>query len=293
MSLKSTRANRKAAAKGSEQYRAAMARRAAQGERRELPQTPKRPRFFMPQISEADQAFIRSLIIHEDDQILALAKPSGLSSQGGRGGGLNIDDLLFAFQKPSGQRPGLVHRLDRDTSGLLLAAKSKSSLSYLGKAMMNRQFAKTYVCLVGNADHLPDEDVIKVPLRREEVGRESYSRICAPDHPEAQSAVTRYKVLDRHEGMGLLQVRPETGRMHQIRVHLGPLGAPIAGDVRYGGDLRLKSQNIRRLMLHAHALAFPHPFGHDCRLVCPVAFDMVETVAALGFTKNLDLLLTN
>lgn len=234
-------------------------------------------------LSPEDIAWVRSMIVHEDEQIIGFNKPSGLSSQGGRGpDSHNLDDMMWAFAKPSGRRPMLIHRLDRDTSGILLAAKTHPATSFLGKAMSGRAFAKTYLCVVSNADALADQGEIDLALRREEIGREAWSRVCEAGHPDAQAASTSYDVLSRAGEAALVRCRPHTGRMHQIRVHLSHLGAPIAGDARYGGALSLEGHAVRRLMLHALALTFPHPAGGTKTLSASMPDDMKTLCAAIG-----------
>lgn len=214
---------------------------------------------------------------------MALNKPAGLSSQGGRGQVNTLDELLFAFVKPSGRRPVLVHRLDRDTSGVILAAKSQPAASFLGKSLMNRRFDKTYVALLARAPE-PLEGVIDSPLRREEIGREAYMRPCAPDHPDAEAALTRYRTLASGAGAVLVELSPKTGRMHQLRVHLAGLGRPILGDPRYGGGLTAAGGSVPRLMLHAVALSFPHPDGGSRTITAPSPADF----AAVGRRAGLE-----
>jgi len=235
-----------------------------------------------PPLTADEIAFVRSLVIHEDDHILALNKPSGLSSQGGRGQVNTLDELLAAFAKSNGNRPRLIHRLDRDTSGVILTAKTKPAAGFLGKAMMGRRMRKTYLAIV--APGAPDTrgGVIDTPLRRDEQGREAFMRVCAPDHPDAEAARTRYRTLADGDGAALLELNPETGRMHQLRVHLASIGRPIAGDARYGGTLRLAGEAVPRLMLHAAALSFPHPDGGTKRIVAPAPADMERLTQVLG-----------
>jgi tRNA pseudouridine32 synthase/23S rRNA pseudouridine746 synthase len=235
------------------------------------------------QISAEDKAWVTSMIVYQDDVVMGFNKPSNLSSQGGRGpDSHNLDDLMWAFVKPSGRRPMLIHRLDRDTSGIILAAKTHPATSYLGKAMIRRAFAKTYLAIVSNPQNLPDKVTVDAPLRREEIGREAWSRVCAADHPDAQAATTHFEVLSRHDEAALVRCQPVTGRMHQIRVHLAHLGAPIAGDARYGGALSLGGVAVPRLMLHARSLTFPHPeHGGDMTLRAPVPADMQSLCVAL------------
>lgn len=233
-------------------------------------------------LTPADEDYARSLVIYEDDLIIAMAKPSGLSSQAGRAPGPTVDDLMGAFAKSNGNRPRLIHRLDRDTSGVILAARTKPAAGFLGKAMMGRQIQKTYLAIVAHGAPDPREGLIDAPLRREDIGRESYMRVCAADHADAEVAFTRYRTLKIAEGAALLECRPKTGRMHQLRVHLASIGRPIAGDVRYGGALVVEGVAAPRLMLHASALQFPHPGGGERRISVPPPEDFAAMTAALG-----------
>ncbi len=240
-----------------------------------------KPRAAKPQIvlSADEIAFVRGLVIHEDADILALNKPAGLSSQGGRGQVHTLDELLWAFAKSSGNRPRLVHRLDRDTSGVILTARTRPAAGFLGKALMGRRVRKTYLAIVGPGAPDPALGVIEAPLRRDEEGREAYMRICAPDHPDAEAARSRYRTLAVGAGAALMELSPETGRMHQLRVHLASIGRPIVGDARYGGTLTLAGAPVPRLMLHAAALEFPHPAGGRKRLTAPPPEDFVAVAA--------------
>jgi tRNA pseudouridine32 synthase/23S rRNA pseudouridine746 synthase len=235
-------------------------------------------------LTREEMAFVRSLVIYEDPDILVLNKPSGLSSQGGRGQVHTLDELLWAFAKPGKARPRLIHRLDRDTSGVILTAKTKPGAGFLGKALMGRRFSKTYQAIVTPGAPDPKGGVIEVPLRRDEQGREANMRVCDPDHPDAESARSRYRTLAEASGAALMELDPETGRMHQLRVHLAHLGRPIAGDARYGGALVVAGEPVPRLMLHAAALKFPHPSGGEKRITAPVPPDMAALIAALGLT---------
>src|SRR5690606_27129010 len=246
--------------------------------------TPPKPRAIDRPIdlSAEEIAFVRGLVIYEDAQVLALNKPAGLSSQGGRGQVHTLDELLWAFAKPGKARPRLIHRLDRDTSGVILTAKTKPAAGALGKALMGRRFTKTYLALVGPGAPVPPSGVIDTHLRREEIGREAYMRVCAADHPAAEHAVSRYRTLAKTAEAALVELQPQTGRMHQLRVHLASIERPILGDVRYGGALTAAGKAVPRLMLHAAALSFPHPDGGLKRLEAPVPPDMAGVLAAAG-----------
>ena len=246
-----------------------------------------KPRAVAPQLTPDEIAQVRAMVIHEDADVLALNKPSGLSSQGGRGQVHTLDELLWAFVKASGSKPRLIHRLDRDTSGVILTARSKPAAAFLGKAMMGRRFRKTYLALVAPGAPEPSQGLIDTPLRRDEQGREAFMRLCPPDHPDAEVARSRYRTLAVGAGAALLELNPETGRMHQLRVHLASIGRPIIGDARYGGALMLGGRPAPRLMLHAMALEFPHPAGGRPRIAAPPPQDFLALAAHAGLALEL------
>jgi tRNA pseudouridine32 synthase/23S rRNA pseudouridine746 synthase len=148
--------------------------------------------------------------------------------------------------------------------------------------MMARKVAKTYRAIVTPGAPDPAQGVIDAPLRRDEQGREAYMRVCASDHPDAETARSRYRTVAEAAGAALVELDPETGRMHQLRVHLAHIGRPIAGDARYGGALVVGGHPVPRLMLHAARLSFPHPAGGTKVLEAPTPPDMAGLIAALG-----------
>ncbi|MFN5210643.1 RluA family pseudouridine synthase, partial [Brevundimonas sp.] len=212
------------------------------------------------QLSPEDTAAVRSWVLHEDAQVLVLNKPAGLSSQGGRIRARTLDDLLWAFMRSNGKRPELVHRLDRDTSGVILAAKTKPAAGFLGRAIQARKLQKTYLALVSAAPE-PQAGRIDLSLRREEIGRESYMRVAAADAPGAQAATSLYTTLSVDPQGALVELSPVTGRMHQLRVHFAAIGRPLVGDARYGGALTFAGQAAPRRVLDAPAPAVPPPPG--------------------------------
>lgn len=232
-------------------------------------------------LTDSEMAFVRGLVLYEDADLLAINKPAGLSSQGGRGQAHTLDELLWAFAKPGKARPRLIHRLDRDTSGVILTAKTKPAAGFLGKALMSRKVSKTYLALVTPGRVVPPKGVIDLPLRRDEQGREAFMRVCAADHADAETARSRYRVQSARDGAALLEMSPETGRMHQLRVHLAAIGHPIAGDARYGGALVVEGRAVPRLMLHASALIFPHPAGGEMRLQAAPPDDLRGLISSL------------
>lgn len=235
-----------------------------------------------PVLDAESRAFIQSRVLHNDAHVILFDKPAGLSSQGGRIAAHTLDDLTWAFAKASGNRPRLIHRLDRDTSGVLLAAHTHPAASFLGKALMAKRFRKAYLALVTPGALVPPNGALSMALRRETLGREAYMRLCSHDHPDAQAALTDYRTLDANPQAALLELNPETGRMHQLRVHLAGMGHPIAGDPRYGGTLTLAGYPVPRLMLHAYALSFPHPGGGTFTATAPLPDDFETLLTRAG-----------
>jgi tRNA pseudouridine32 synthase/23S rRNA pseudouridine746 synthase len=232
-------------------------------------------------LSAEETAAVRSWVIHEDAHVLVLNKPAGLSSQGGRVQAHTLDDLLWAFARSNGKRPDLVHRLDRDTSGVILAAKTKPAAGFLGKAIQSRKLKKTYLALLSAAPG-PRSGRIDTPLLRHEIGRESHMRVAAPDEPGAQASTSLYRTLSATDDAALVELSPLTGRMHQLRVHMASIGRALVGDARYGGALTLAGAPAPRLMLHASKLTFPHPEGGEVTVQAPAPADFVRLAQAAG-----------
>jgi 23S rRNA pseudouridine955/2504/2580 synthase len=238
-----------------------------------------------PNLSAAEIAFVRSLVIHEDEHVLALNKPSGLSSQGGRGQVHTLDELLFAFAKSSGARPRLVHRLDRDTSGVLVLARSAAVAAKLGKAFRDKTTHKIYWAAVAGLPK-PRRGRIDQPLAK--LPGPAGERV-APDEEDGKRAVTWYRTI-AHAGdkLAWLALQPITGRTHQLRAHCVTLGTPILGDGKYGGAAAHPAgvPNARALHLHARALALPHPRGGRLVVTAPLPTHMRETWAFFGFDEG-------
>lgn len=234
-------------------------------------------------LSPEEVSAAKSWVIFEDEHVLVLNKPSGLSSQGGRAQVHTLDEHLWAFSKSNGKRPRLVHRLDRDTSGVILTAKTQPAASFLGKALQAKKFSKTYLALLPHAPQ-PQHGTVSHPLRRDEEGDEAYMRICALDDEGALASKTLYKTLAAGEEGAIVACTPVTGRMHQIRVHMESLGLPLLGDVRYGGALTAGGRGVPRLMLHARSLTFPHPAGGQMTIEAPVPEDFRAVVQNLGLS---------
>lgn len=236
----------------------------------------------MPQpqvhLSPEQQSYARSLVLHEDAHVLVFNKPSGLAVQGGSGVTLSLEDLLAAFAKSNGKRPRLVHRLDRETSGLIVAARTKPAAAQLSEAFASRDVEKTYLAVVCGGAPAPAEGEITLALRKTNRRGLDIMEIDAA----GQSALTRYRTLAAAPQAALVELRPETGRMHQLRAHLAAIGRPIAGDGKYGGLFQLGAVAIPRLLLHATSLDLPHPAGGRRRFDAPVTAEFAELVRSLG-----------
>lgn len=234
-----------------------------------------------PVLTDEEIAAVRSWVIHEDAHVIAFNKPSGLTSQGGVRHAHTLDDLIWAFARSNGKRPELVHRLDRDTSGVILAAKTKPAAGFLGKAIQARRLDKTYLALISTAPE-PASGKIDTPLLRVDVGRDSHMQIAAADTPGAQASESLYRTLSASPEGALVELSPRTGRMHQLRVHMASIGRPLVGDVKYGGALIFAGAPAPRLMLHASRLVFPHPDGGRFTVEAPPPEDFEALKRAAG-----------
>ncbi len=222
---------------------------------------------------QEEQDYIRDLVFYEDDALIAFNKPSGLPVQGGSGITRDVDRLLAAFTTRKGRKPKLVHRLDRETSGLLIVAKTSPAAAHLSAQFAGRQLEKRYLALVGGK-LTAEEGQIDLPLVKIKSGGIDLMRAANTGETDAQTALTNYRVLSSGPAASLVEVAPQTGRMHQIRVHFGAIGHALAGDTKYGGLLLVAGKPCPRLMLHAATLDFTHPTtGEPMRLSVPPPAD--------------------
>lgn len=225
----------------------------------------------------------RAMLIHEDAHVLVFNKPPGLAVQGGSGVTQSLEDMLAVFAKSNGKRPRLVHRLDRDTSGVIIAARTKPAAAFLSEAFAARDAHKTYLAIVCGGAPSPEEGEIALALRKSSRAGLDIMEIDA----RGQAALTRYVTKAATPAAALLRLAPETGRMHQLRVHLAAIGRPIAGDGKYGGLFRLVATDIPRLMLHAVALDIPHPAGGRRTFTAPPPADFDACARSLGLEAAL------
>jgi len=204
-------------------------------------------------------------VLMEDEQMMAIDKPAGVAVHGGSGVSFGVIEQLRQA-RPGARMLELVHRLDRDTSGVLLVAKKRSALTRLQDQFRDRETGKTYMALV-KGQWPSNKKVIDLPLQRylipNGVGEgERRVRIAAKDDANAQRAITLVRVSRLVGDYSLLEVTIKTGRTHQIRVHLASQGYPIVGDDKYGDfelNKRLAAQGMKRMFLHAWRLQFVHP----------------------------------
>ncbi|MFT8719427.1 RluA family pseudouridine synthase [Acetobacter sp.] len=229
---------------------------------------------------------IKKMVIYSDPQIIVLNKPSGLATQGGPGITHHVDMMLDGLREGDDPRPRLVHRIDRDTSGLLLLARTPGVAAKLAAAFRGRDVKKTYwAVVVGRPD--PMSGQIDQPLARLGAGPGSITIAADRDDEDAQSARTDYEVLDSAaRKFAWLGLSPLTGRTHQLRVHCESLGTPILGDPKYGGDKAHVDGFADRLHLHARSLVLPHPAGGWLEVSAELPPHMKETFKALGFTAG-------
>jgi tRNA pseudouridine32 synthase/23S rRNA pseudouridine746 synthase len=225
-----------------------------------------------------DIAFARSLVIYEDAQLLVFNKPAGLFVQGGSGVSRSLEDLLAVFAKSNGKRPHLVHRLDRETSGVIVAARTKPAAAFLSEAFAARTVRKRYLAVVCGGAPAPEAGVIDLPLKK--ASRKGLDVM--ETGAGGQAALTRYRTIASSALAALLELEPLTGRMHQLRAHLAFVGHPIAGDGKYGGLFNIGAIAIPGLMLHALSLELPRPEGGTSTFSAPPPERFQHALQSLG-----------
>jgi 23S rRNA pseudouridine955/2504/2580 synthase len=241
-------------------------------------------------LSKADRAFLASITLYEDDDLLILNKPSGIAVQGGTKTTQHIDRLLEGMGDGPETRPRLVHRLDRDTSGVLVIAKRRSVAAKLGRAFQTRSVRKIYWAIVKGVPK-PLQGKVEAALVKAAGPEGDRVRKARPGEQDiAQSAVTHYAVVDRAgQAAAFVSLKPVTGRQHQLRAHMAIIGNPILGDEKYHGDRDMPEGIARKLHLHARRISFPHPSGEGVvDVTAPLPEHMRASFAAFGFEARDD-----
>jgi 23S rRNA pseudouridine955/2504/2580 synthase len=248
-----------------------------------LPKLPAEPPpASPPRVGPEDEARLRRLILHRDAALIVLNKPPGLAVQGGSGTERHLDGLLDALRFGSDERPRLVHRLDKDTSGVLLIACTAAAAAFLTRAFRDRTTRKLYWALVAGR---PKPAQGRIDLALAKSARAGGERV-RPDAEDGKRAVSYYGVVDSAgERASWLALLPVTGRTHQLRAHCAAIGTPILGDSKYGGaQAQLAGlPATRQLHLHARALTLPHPAGGTLRVAAPMPPHMRQSWAFFGF----------
>jgi 23S rRNA pseudouridine955/2504/2580 synthase len=238
-------------------------------------------------LSKADRDLIERMILYEDDHVMVLNKPFGIAVQGGTATRRHIDGLLAGMADRFGGRPRLVHRLDRDTTGVLLVAKHRDAAARLGRTFQTRSAAKTYWALVQGVPKPPQGRIEAALVKAAGPDGEDRVRKALPgEQDKAMHATTHYSVTDRvaHKA-AWVSLKPVTGRQHQLRAHMALIGHPIVGDNKYGGGDALADSGIdRKLHLHARRLVIPHPVEGEPRIdvTAPLPEHMRKTWEMLG-----------
>ena len=248
------------------------------------PHTPK-------PVSAHDAEALRKAVLFKDADVIVLNKPSGLAVQGGTGLSTNIDAMLDALQFEAPERPRLVHRLDRDTSGCLVLARSQAAARKLTEAFRHKTARKVYWAVTVGAPKM-NEGKITAPLAKQSggvTGRRASERVQVDE--EGKRAVTYYSVVERaHDKAAWLALMPVTGRTHQLRAHCVVLGTPILGDGKYAGAKAFfaKDSLSRQLHLHARSIRIPHPMRGIINVTAPLPPHMQKTWDFFEFASEPD-----
>ena len=251
----------------------------------EAPEGPKKRLPKREKLTEEEVEFVRSLVIYEDKAAIVVNKPPGLATQGGTKTKDHLDRLLDGLVAEGQPRPKLVHRLDKDTSGALLVARTPRAAAFFSKSFSSRTARKVYWAIVAGVPSVED-GLIDLPLAKQPgTGGEKMH----VDEAEGAPSRTRYRVIERAGNRAAwVELQPLTGRTHQLRVHMLAIGHPIIGDGKYGGlDAFLTGAISRKLHLHARRLRIDHPDEGRIDVTAEVPDHVAATLAALGFDPAL------
>jgi 23S rRNA pseudouridine955/2504/2580 synthase len=236
-------------------------------------------------LNDDEVEFALSMVIHRDDAAIVLNKPAGLATQGGTKTENHVDGLLDGLTFGLDNRPKLVHRLDKDTSGALLIARTSRSAGHFAKAFSSRTARKVYWALVVGVPDIAD-GFIDLPIGKQPGSGGEKMHV---DEKDGASARTRYRIVERAGNTcAWIELQPYTGRTHQLRVHMAAIGHPIVGDGKYGGkDAFLTGTISRKMHLHARRIRIDHPAGHQIDVRADLPPHMKDSFADLGFEIEL------
>jgi 23S rRNA pseudouridine955/2504/2580 synthase len=236
-------------------------------------------------LPDRDVAYAKSLVLYEDEDVLALNKPAGLAVQGGTKTHQHIDRLLSAWGEGL-DRPRLVHRLDRDTSGVLLLGKTPGAAARLSGAFAKRKAEKTYWAIVAGAPK-PGDGVIELPLVKRGLNDREIVMPADPKDPRGDPAETEYVTISRAAHRATwMALRPHTGRTHQLRAHMKALGHPILGDPKYGDENSSQLSGDLKLQLHHRRISLPHPTRGQLIIEAPISREMKAGFERFGFSES-------
>ncbi len=246
-----------------------------------------KPERTAPSFSKADAKELKARILHRDKDVLVIDKPAGLAVQGGTKIHRNLDAMLDALRFDAPDKPRLVHRLDKDTSGVLVLARNPHAARKLTAAFRSKKVRKLYWAVVAGVPS-PAEGTVDMPLAKSAAGGKE--KVTARG-PGGKKAVTHFQVIDKAgRKAAWVAFEPLTGRTHQLRVHALALETPILGDGKYGGrDAFLAGEDIDgKLHLHARTIRIPHPSNGILEVSAPLPDHMRKTFKALGFNARLE-----
>jgi 23S rRNA pseudouridine955/2504/2580 synthase len=250
-----------------------------------------KPRALGNEADEKTRDYLKSITLYEDADVLVFNKPMGLAVQGGSGTTRHLDGMLEVLRDAHGQRPRLVHRLDKDTAGCLLVAKTRFAATALAKTFRSRSARKIYWALVVGVPKV-QQGRVSTFLAKVEREEESFMRIAQHGEKGAMHAVTYYAVVETSGPLlAWLSLKPVTGRTHQLRAHLNHIGHPIVGDPKYFAleNWELPGGMQDRLHLLARRIAVPHPRGGVVDVTAPLPLHMEQSWNLLGLdTKRYD-----
>lgn len=235
-----------------------------------------------------DADLLEAMLLHEDKKVFVFNKPPSLAVQGGSGVSRHVDKMLESWRSQKGEKPRLVHRIDRDTSGILVVARTRGAAVELTRAFRERDAAKVYWAICRGVPAKP-EGRISLWLVKEKGEDGDRMRVAKHGEPGADHSETHYRVIDTAgQNLSWIELKPVTGRTHQLRVHMAHIGHPIVGDPKYFNVMNweLPGGIQNRLHLHARRIDIPHPDGGRLDVTAPLPAHMAQTFNLLGFDEG-------